>query len=249
MENNHFFQKFCDTVSEDLKTYRPSTTLEEKNNLLSKGVYILSKIAKQHTLNVTKDHKKLTDIAESDTKQNLFMFRPLQKGSTPPFPPPSSYDIFCESSSDIYDNYMRTMDYLEGSPIIHDDVELCKDKVRNLCNGSSILCWSNSSILLRQVLSDVSNVKNIEVITYGSPILVPKSNKLSCCLNIYHEDDWILGFISVIYGIDIASLPRDRIIECTEYNDANVQSEFVVFSRNHFGKTDPHRCYYEFFRP
>ena len=247
MENNPFFNKFYSTISEDFEVYRPGTTDEEKGTIIHKAMRLFSssRLSPIKKINIDEDIESPIEKFTSTMENRLFMFRSLQTNMTAPHNPPETYKVFNETSFDLYENYSKTLDYLQGTFYIKDVIS-CRDEINNFKKGR-VLCWSNTNILLDHVLQTNYQKLDIDLLTFGSPILVPNYKTISNCINLYHEDDWMLGFVSALHKIDFANIPKDKLIQCEFEN--NQTSKFVVISRNKFleGYTMPHRYYYAFF--
>ncbi len=245
MESNPFFMKFYETITEDFTIYKPDTTEEEKQALINRAMMLFSsnKIPKIINITFENDVENPIDTYSSKQQNNLFMFRALHTDAPVPHQPPEKYKMFYETSFNIYENYSKTIDYLNNKFYINDVIS-CREQLNTFTNGR-ILCWSNTNILLDHILKTSSKIDDLDILSFGSPILMPKyTNK---CINLYHEDDWMLGFVSVLHKIDFSTIPRDKLVKCTFEN--GIVSEFVVISRNKFseGFTLPHRYYYAFF--
>lgn len=210
--NTPAYSLFFQTILEDIKTHRPLTTEIEKDYLLKKAMKVFSSFVHVATYSIKESNATISQIMENFKKQQnkLFMFRSLTKESPLHVTIPDEYTIFSETSTDIYNNYLRTLDALENGVSDSEDI----NKFYNKCSHSlikNVFSWSNTGILLNNILqkNDIKfNIKFDNIITYGSPVLVSYH-----CINIYHENDWILGFVSAYYKIDIEKLERNCIYE------------------------------------
>jgi hypothetical protein len=246
MDTESLVTKFFQVVDADLSTYRPETTHEEKIALYSQGVAVLSKV--NHTVEWCSEEEPLTEAQVNSFKlknregKSLFMSRTVNNENTLPYEVPKTYDVFLETSYDIYTNYRMTLDYLDNKNLCPRDSKKCVSMIEG-CNN--ILSWSNASILLHHLLHENAGLADGKYIyTFGSPVLVahPKTN---VCINLYHEDDWILGLVGALYKIDLNGVTKNVV------HNFVVDSEcvkLVVFSRSMFpdASIDPHRNYYYF---
>jgi len=242
--NTSAFASFFKTISEDFDIYRPETSDHERDDLLNKAISLFHSETNNKVEIVSKDNVMTIDALklEQSNKNNLFMYRPLQKGFGLPFEIPSCYDVFEESTGDIYENYIRTIENLGNQSFLTQDIARCK---LCLANYTTVLCWSNTSILLNKVLNDAAEFQNTFVLTYGSPLLLPLSS-LRDCINIYHEDDWVIGLVNAYYKTDLLSLERNIVYEATI--NGGKRCKFVIFSKDSFKNAvnEPHRCFDHF---
>lgn len=248
MENNFFFMRFYKEINDDFDTYSPTSTEDEKIQIVNKAMSLFSSsvFPKKNKLAILDDD--ISDPIEtfkSKHDNNLFMCRTLLKDIKIPHSPPNHYKIFNETSTTLYENYSRTLEYLTGKFYIND-VIACRNEINNFNNGH-VLCWSNTSILLDHILQTNYQKLDIDILTFGSPILVPSYKTITNCTNLYHEDDWMLGFVSALYKLDISDIPRDKLVEIEL--DNNQVCKMVIISKNKFQNdfTLPHRYYYAFF--
>lgn len=245
MDTETLVTKFFQVVDADLSTYRPETTHEEKIALYSQGVALLSK---SHHKMEWSSEEPLDGIQIDSLKlqnckgRNLFMSRTVNNENTLPYEIPNDYDVFLETSYDIYTNYRITLDYLDNKHFCPNDSQRCATAIATCDN---ILSWSNTSILLHHLLDTNPELSKDKILyTFGSPIIV--TNKMAkTCVNMYHEDDWILGLVGALYKIDLNNVKKNVI------HNVLVDSEcakIVVFSRSTFPdpNVDPHRNYYYF---
>lgn len=255
MENNPFFMKLYSEINDDFATYSPMTTDEEKMQIINKAMRLFS----SNTFSKIKEMRVIEEIDDPIGKfksgyvNNLFMCRSLLKEIPIPHNPPSHYKIFNETSTNLYENYSRTLDYLTGKFYLNDVIS-CRDDLNNF-NTGRVLCWSNTNILLDHILQTNYQYLDIDLVTFGSPLLIPNYTTLKNSVNLYHEDDWMLGFVSALYNINISDLQKDKLIEIQLDNDQICR--LVIISKNKFqidftlaptlAPTLPHRYYYAFF--
>lgn len=169
----------------------------------------------------------------------IFMYRPHVKNTPLPHKIKSDYKIFIENSSEhVHENYTKTLESLLSNEINEDD----KTRLRNLLTRAplNIFSWSNTGILLNKMMQDSkSSFINANIITFGSPVLVKKyaCNK---CINVYHQDDWILGLLKHTYkGFDFSNVKKNVIHKTT------TNEEFIILSRACFVKSrhSPHQSF------
>lgn len=238
MESSHI-QRFFKVIHADLDIYCPNITNEERGLLLSKGMDMLKAV--NYKISNVQD-SGVFDGKDMKKHKNLFMCRKICESACLPHRIPDTFDVFFEKSSDMYSNYMKTLDYLQDINWDLKDQEQC---IKYLRNCEYLLCWSNSSLLLRHVLEeDPSLSYNKNMITFGSPVLLP-TFEANTCINIYHEDDWILGLVQALHQVDIAQYPLDRVHSCLVRNQ---KCNFLILSRTTFSddQTEPHRCFHYF---
>lgn len=232
--NNLFFK----TVNEDLSIYRPETTNEERLNLFKKGMELFTEY---NPIIVWSDEYSLLNLDMlmiKDKRENLFMCRTNSKYCELPFIIPKNYDIFFETSTNIYDNYLQTINNLKGELFNLDDIDRCK---KNIINKTNILCWSNSSIILNNILSTLtkSESENINIITFGSPIILP-CYFTKYCINIYHEEDWVIDMVKSLFKLENKVIKLDIIYKCTIDNKKCI---FIIISKKYFNTNiEAHRC-------
>lgn len=239
--------KFHQTINDDLTMFRPQTTPEERNHVVSRGLYLLNKPRPTISYMYNSPIKALTTITVPHGP-SLFMCRPLNsKLPLPITPPKDKYKIFKETSTDIYENYLRTIDYLEGHSFLPEDLNKCKSAITN--DILNVLCWSNSSILLNKVLSDCAemmekNKSHLHITTFGSPLLISTDNNTTA-INVYHEDDWILGFMLYLNSLESPEYQVRNTIHTVMIDDKC--RKYVILSRDWFAEStqnqEPHRCY------
>lgn len=230
--------EFLKIIDKDFTQHRPETTDEEKHILIQKGTEVFKNYNPKIefkcsiTINSLEQFKK-DYLLNINKKNNLFMCRPLIHDINLP----ENYEIFYETSTDIYNNYLSTINNLNNKLFNESDIEKCKEYLEY---KDSIVCWSNTSILLNKILKD-SDYKNIFIMTYGSPILLPIYNN-NYCINVYHEDDWIFELLKLLYKIDFNTLERDVV---TVISVDNNKCLFIILSKKHFEKetNEPHRCF------
>lgn len=234
----NLFDKFYQTVNIDFDVYRPGTTNEEKQCIFEKVVHLLS--TQVHHIEWISESEYI-DSHKGCNKKNVFMYRKIYDKTIVQHEIPQHYKLFLETSSDLFTNYMKTIDNLQGNSFLIQDIENCKNSILDI---DRVLCWSNTSILLNQVLKKYNN-PDLQIITFGSPIILPKYNCKSC-LNIYHEDDWILGFMTALYKIDMSRIQTNIIYHCLIDSKS---CEFVILSSDKFSESilEPHRCFNKFF--
>lgn len=239
MEHTYFSQ-FIEVLESDFNNYCPISN-EKKQELLDKSISLFnSKIYNIKTISVKKINN--IDCFKTEPHKNpLFMCRQLYKNCPLPHFLPPEYNIFYEESNDLYTNYLSTINTLLNSEFNQSEITRCKSYVDN---ADKILCWSNSSIILNHILKNKGS-NDCNIITYGSPIILPKY-KSNSCINIYHEHDWILGFISALYTLDISKIEKD-ILYTFSINDETCM--MIILSQNNFKQVDcePHRCFNYFF--
>lgn len=240
MTEQSYFSKFIEVLENDFDTYCPIVN-EKKQDLLDKSIALFnSKIYNIRTLDTYKIAN--TDFLKNQKyKKPLFMCRPLFYNCPLPHDIPCKYTVFYEKSYDLYTNYITTINNLSGLDFDEKELLRCKSYVEKT---DKILCWSNSSIILDSLLKN-NDKYDCDILTYGSPMILPKYNSNSC-INIYHEDDWILGFVSALYTLDISKIDKDTLYTFT-IND-NI-CHMIILSRNNFYgvQCDPHRCFNHFF--
>lgn len=238
---------FFQTVNKDLSIYRPETSDEEKIFLMHKIIELFT----EYNPNITFINSyKIINIKElwysnipKHKKKHIFMCRKINEYYELPFNIPKNYDLFFETSTDIYNNYLKTIENIKGNLFNLDDIKICKEVIKNIDN---ILCWSNSSIILNKILEnlDKEESKDLQIITYGSPIILPCYYS-KYCINIYHEDDWIIELVNSLFKLDIKLLERD-VVYTYIINDKKCM--FIILSRKHFDKKiEPHQCVQMFF--
>lgn len=232
---------FFKMLSDDLNEYRPQTTTEEKMILMKKTLILFT----SHNPQITYTDKfKISDISElfiNITKDKLFMYRKLTEDSILPHVIPPEFEIFEETCGNIYENFISTIDNLSGNSFNLNDILKCENIIKR---KKHILSWSNTSILLNKTLSNLSidEQKLLYINTFGSPILVPEYST-AYCMNIYHEDDWILELFDSLYKINTKNIERNYINECIIDGK---KCCFVILSRDHFKNINdcaPHRCF------
>jgi len=233
---------FLKLINIDLLKYRPNTTELEKSFLIQKGFESF----KNYNPNIElKDSIDIIDLEQFKkdyllnigNKNNLFMCRLLSSEITLPHVIPNNYEIFYETSEDIYTNYLSTLNNLNNQLFNVSDIE----KLENILQTKDcIFCWSNPSIILNKILKE-TNYKNLFVLTYGSPILLPIYNT-KYCINIYHENDWIFKLLKLYYKIDFNNFEKDKILSLTIDNNKCL---FIILSRKYFinENSEPHRCF------
>lgn len=234
---------FFKTVNDDLSLYRPNTTTEERLFLFKKGINIFNKYNPQIIWGNFNNLIDINDIMIKDKESNLFMCRKNTETCELPFIIPNNYEYFLETSTNMYDNYLKTIDNLEGIDFNLDDIKNCRKKIINKTN---ILCWSNSSIILNNILNNLTEdeSKNINIITFGSPIILP-CYYTKYCINIYHEDDWVIDMVKLLFKLNDKIINLDIIYECFIDNKKCI---FIILSKKYFDiNTEPHRCINMFF--
>jgi hypothetical protein len=178
----------------------------------------------------------------NDATNKIFMFRPYVQDTPLPHDI-KDYKLFVESSSkEVYVNYAKTLETLSSKK------DCCtRDKKRlallfDSATPLNIFSWSNTGILLNNMMHD-ENYKdkfiNANIITFGSPVLV-KKKACKKCINIYHQDDWILGLLKIVYnGFDFSTVKKN-IVHKTTTNE-----EFIILSRACFkhSTTSPHQSF------
>ena len=243
---NPVINTFFNTVNADIDTHRPDTSHLERKQLIERAMVIFRDTKQQYTLTNEEALIHIEDYFNKHATHGIFMYRPLKHDYPLPHPLQHQHSVFIESSSDIYTNYMKTLDYLEGRDYDSDELMTCASILINKPK-SRILCWSNTAILLDKVLDVLQNSivdHDHDIITWGSPILLKK--RYNKCVNLYHESDWILGFIGMLYGLDFEQIKRN-----TKYtlHSSHGESDFIIFAEDNFAKypkTDPHRYYFLF---
>jgi hypothetical protein len=227
--------KFLQVMQEDLEKMNA-----KQQEILKEAFMKLIKIKPEIQIHST----KLPFLNILKKTNRIFMYRPHQYDTKLPHIVDGTFSIFVESSEDLFSNYMRTIKNITGEePIRKDDKERFMSMIGN-GNGNgdlNILCWSNSNILLSDVMKNHGNLFiNANVINFGGPILL-KKGPCQNCLNIYHQDDWILGLLKIIYDFDFSNVKKN-VIHKTKTNE-----EFIILSRRIFTssstKDHPHRCY------
>lgn len=241
MDNNSSFTLFFITLERDLSMYRSHTTESEKTDLMKRAFQFFSQDNHDCKLLTSCSINTINEITFRPHPQNgLFLYRKLHEGATIPHNIPKHFDIFEESSFDIYENINRTLSNIEGHSFDTDDVERLS-LVLNNHSYDGFLCWSNTSIILDHVLRTTDIVLNGQIITFGSPIIIPHRNGVQCT-NVYHEDDWILGLVNAIYKINLSLLDRNTL---HVFDIDGKHAELVVFSKDKFKKDkwDAHKCF------
>lgn len=240
MTEQSYFSKFIEVLENDFDTYCPIPN-QKKQELLDKSIALFN--SKIYDIRTHEMHKIAnTDFLKNQTYKNpLFMCRPLFNNCPLPHTIPHKYEIFYEKSYDLYTNYITTINNISGIDFDQSEITRCKSYIEK---ADKILCWSNSSIILELLLKNQEKY-SCNILTYGSPIILPKYNSNSC-INIYHEDDWILGFIGALYTLDISKIDKDVLYTFT-IND-NI-CNMIILSRNNFygSECEPHRCFNYFF--
>lgn len=223
-------------IKSDLNSVK--TSIFQKIYLYSKILYIYLTFRPKIQFISEKPLSSLNDILDIKNKLNkLFMYRKLHENYKLPYHPP--FKIFEEKSESLYKNYLQTANNLLGHSFNNSEINRCKEY---LVHFGFVLSWSNTSILLQKALEnlDIYSQLVLSIITFGSPILLQRYNT-HYCLNVYHEDDWILNIIDKLYKIKISKLKRNIIYE---YTINNKLCEFIILSRDNFNNNiDPHKCY------
>ncbi len=247
VDNNPFFMKLYNEINTDFITYSPDTSEEERNSIITRAFKLFSSntFPKVVKINFKEEIENPIKLFSSTRENNMFMFRTLQTNMDIPHIPPDTYKIYKETSFSLFENYSKTLEYLSGKFYINDLVS-CRETINKFREGR-ILCWSNTNILLNHLLQTNYQKLDLDIITYGSPILIPLYDCIKSSVNLYHEDDWMLGFISALYNLDISTISKDKLIEVELSN--NQVCKMVIISKNKFvdGFTLPHRYYYAFF--
>lgn len=239
MDNN--ISDFLNLINVDLIKYRPLTTEQEKSFLIEKGIEIFKNY--KPDINFIEDFMKINSLNElkllfNNNNKNLFMCRLLSSEIKLPHIIPNNYEIFYETSNDIYNNYLSTLNNLNNELYNKNDLDIVKQKLKNYTN---IFCWSNPSIILNKILSENKIINNLHILTFGSPVILPVYNN-NYCINIYHEDDWIFKLLKLYYKFDFNNLEKDIIKTFTIDNN---KCFIIILSRNHFKNetSEPHRCF------
>jgi hypothetical protein len=237
---------FFKVLNSDLSQYRPKTTQEEKVILMSKALTLFSTYNSSIKFINKIKIQSLDELQMNFTNKKIFMYRKLHSETEIPHKIPEDYIIFEQSSGDIYDNFVSTIDNLAGTGFNDNDVNklvtILSDSQKTVGN-TSVLSWSNSGIILSKALEKLNKdiKKNLIITTFASPKLVSE-NDVSYCLNIYHEDDWILELFETLYRINTKEIERDIINECYENKQ---KCFFIILSRDYFKNNNftPHRCF------
>jgi len=223
---------FIETIRNRIIDKNPVMTQDDFDALLM----LLPKL-QQKQLSIVGYYPQQFDISD----KVLFLCR-RSKEEPLPYPIPN-YKIFLETCNGVYDDYKRTLLNILNMDYIQDDIETLKNCIKDN-KPHTIICWSNTSIILAQALQELdvcSTLKN--VYTFGSPILLPTTTYQ--CLNIYHEDDWILPLPEYMFVKDYELC--DKI--CT-YEDKNKDIyKYLKISREQFleKSIEPHDSYYILF--
>ena len=233
-------------IEDDLRTYRPHTTVQEINELVKTSMHMSS-----DKINIVKSIRKTNSsflsiydlqkfISMNSFNKKGLLLRPLYKGAPIHHDIPSDFDVFYETSNDIYENYMRTLSNIGGTDFNVDDIESC---IKFIDAHEYLLVWSNTSILVNKLMFE-HKLGYKKIIAYGGPVLIARRDNLNP-LNIYHEHDWILGMINMIYNIDMRKLDMNVIHEIEIDNNI---VEVIILSHDLFPDKEiyPHRQYHHF---
>ena len=225
-------QSFIETIKTRIVSKQPNRTEEEFHKLLQRSFEVLA----TYPLRLTYvSSEPMPDIKLKSPM--LFLSRRLSSEELP-HPLPSDAIQFFETCQGVYQDYMITLDNLLDECFIQSDIDMLKDLI-NKNKNAVILCWSNTSIILNHILKDMDGLEDLYVVTFGSPILIPSNNFK--CLNIHHEDDWILGFHESLFIKE--QQEKDKV--CTYVDSKERVYKYLKLSRNYFDKnSDPHESYY-----
>ena len=227
---------FINIMLEDLKHVDPSK-IDELKKKLKKLMNVNKPIVICDSNLCGREQLKLSDGANK-----IFAFRPYVQDAPLPYEI-KDYNIFVESSSkEIHVNYAKTLESL----LTKDSCKFDKKSLASLFSKPlNIFAWSNTGILLNNMMQDEiykERFINANIITFGSPILV-KKKACNKCINIYHQDDWILGLLKIVYnGFDFSNVKKNVIHKTT------TNEEFVILSRACFKHSaasieHPHRAF------
>ncbi len=241
---------FFKIIQEDLSVYRPQTSLNEVNKLLATGLSVLNNNKNEVNKAIESefsfsciDELKTFISANIVLNKKGFLWRPLYSGAPIHHVIPSDYDIFTEVSGDIYENYMYTLNALSSKHFDKNDLEKC---LQFLYNHDYILVWSNTAIIVDNLLSENENeLKEKNITIYGGTTLVAHKDNLFI-LNIYHEDDWILGFVKNIYNIDLLKELKRNVIYDLFINKKSYKIVIISEDLFHDKNVLPHRQYNHF---
>lgn len=232
--------EFFKILSKDLHEYRPETTNEEKIILMKKAITLFSTYNPKIEFISNFKIMNINELFINISTDKLFMYRKIIENTKLPHIIPSEFEIFEEKCGNIYENFINTINNLSGHSFNLDDITCCENIIKN---KKMILSWSNSSIVLNKVLEnlDVEKQKLLYINTFGSPILLPEYST-SYCMNIYHEDDWILELVESLYKININYIELDTINKCIIDGK---KTFFIILSREQFKNNDceAHRCF------
>lgn len=223
---------FVHTIRKRILDKDPHRTELDLQHLLTKSFEVLSKCP------IRLEHVSSEGMPDLKIKKDiLFMSRRLPTEELPHTLPSGSQQFF-ETCNGVYQDYMTTLCNLLGERYIQTDLEMLRSILQEN-RSCTILCWSNTSIILSHVLKDMTGLENLSVVTFGSPILLPADSFK--CLNIYHEDDWILGFHESLFV-------KDKVVnDCvsTYIDDKQNIYKYLKLSRHNFNKIcDPHESYF-----
>lgn len=228
--------QFIKIMENDLNLYRPETTQLEKEIIVYKALNLFQH--KKNIYHISKNYISIKNIINPETSYGLFMYRKFHPYSILPCSIPNNYRIFEESSSDILINMHQTLNMLEGHSFNENDIQNLTELLDNNVYDK-IIAWSHSSILLYYFIH-AKKIKTQNIKTFGSPILIPSINGVNC-INIYHEDDWILHLVNTMYSLDIINIDRNFLHEFI-YKDQIIF--LVILSANHFtSDNEPHRSF------
>lgn len=237
---------FFQVIKEDLAIHRPQTSLVEINELLTIGLSVLNN--KKEISKKVESEGKFSSLEELKTyittntvlHKKGFLWRPLYLGAPMHHEIPSDYDIFTEVSGDIYENYMYTLNALSDRHFNKNELKQCQDFLHN---HNYMLVWSNTAIIVDTLLTE-NEIQDKTIIVYGGSLLVAQKDNF--VLNVYHEDDWILGFVKIIYNIDLhKELKRNIMYEI--FVNQNLY-KIIILSEDLFKDKNilPHRQYNHF---
>lgn len=228
---------FINLMQEDVKHIDP-----EKQAFLKNGLEQIANLNDTITIHgpylCGRDYLKLNPAATN----KLFMFRPHVQNAKLPHNI-TNYSLFVETcDQDIFTNYKKTLtSILTKESCINDKTRLLEMLYEQQQQQPlNIFSWSNTGILLDNIIQDPIFI-NANIITYGSPILV-KKGPCQKCINIYHQDDWILGLLQMVYGGFDFSAVKKNVVHKTSMNQ-----EFIILSRACFQHSaaaqTPHRAF------
>jgi len=220
------------TIKKRILDKEPYRTELDFQQLLQKSFEVLSQCP------ISLEHISSEGMPDLKIKGDIFFMSRRLPTEKLPHTLTSNHKQFFETCNGVYQDYMTTLYNLLGERYIQTDIETLKSMLQEN-RSCTILCWSNTSIILSHVLKDMTGLDNLSVITFGSPILLSANNFK--CLNIYHEDDWILGFHEALFVKD--KTVNDEL--CTYIDDKQNIYKYLKLSRHNFHKIcDPHESYY-----